>query len=395
MKKKIIPLNKKQLIEYIKKEIFEKQSVNGKPNWKADLNHIDVSNIEDFSFLFSDEYGLRDFQGDMSEWDVSGAVNMSKMFYKSKFTGDISKWDVSNVKDMSGMFQRCFCVPTGIGEWNVGNVEDMSEMFADAFFQECTLEKWHVEKVKKACYMFQNVREIHKFGMEKWKLKSIEDMTGMFRFLENVPFNPHQSDLGKWTEYISLEVLPSCDYRNYTLPSYADHRDFPKEIKTGYGLIASIVERYWEVGFKNREEHKNIQSAVVSKLADIEKFEDKKILGEYYLVTEGQYEYLMKNKKIKYFVAEMIKEKINVSSLKKVYVKYEKGIKSYPALFLWAITHFPYRHKFGIREFEKMNDKEASLLRSYLIIEKLEKISRNRNMLKNRTESGREFREKR
>ena len=32
------------------------------------------------------------FNGDISNWDVSNVTNMSEMFYLSKFNGDISKW---------------------------------------------------------------------------------------------------------------------------------------------------------------------------------------------------------------------------------------------------------------------------------------------------------------
>ena len=53
------------------------------------------------SFLFCD----MEFNGDISEWDVSRVKRMDFMFHNSDFSGDISKWNVSNVRDMRGMFK--------------------------------------------------------------------------------------------------------------------------------------------------------------------------------------------------------------------------------------------------------------------------------------------------
>ena len=87
------PTSKKELQDIIKVRIKKDG-----PN--CNLNDIDVSLIEDMSYLF---YEL-DFNGDISNWDVSNVKSMMGMFLYSPFNGDISKWNISRVNKMSGMF---------------------------------------------------------------------------------------------------------------------------------------------------------------------------------------------------------------------------------------------------------------------------------------------------
>ena len=113
---KYFPKTKKELIDIIKKRIEQEGN-------NVNLNVIDVSKITDMSDLF----GGTDFNGDISEWDVSNVKDMSRMFWGCKeFNQDISDWDVSKVKDMRSMFAECEAFNQNISKWDVSNVRDMS-----------------------------------------------------------------------------------------------------------------------------------------------------------------------------------------------------------------------------------------------------------------------------
>ena len=108
--------------------------------WDSDLNWIDVSGVDDMSYLF---YNLDGFKGDISKWDVSNVVYMNYMFSNTKFNGDISKWDVSNVKDMLLMFAYSKFA-RDISKWNVSKVIDMNYMFKDSPLEK-NPPKWYHE----------------------------------------------------------------------------------------------------------------------------------------------------------------------------------------------------------------------------------------------------------
>jgi surface protein len=56
-------------------------------------------------------FGESNFNGDISEWNVSKVKHMNRTFEDAwEFNQDISNWDVSNVTDITNMFvnARCF-----------------------------------------------------------------------------------------------------------------------------------------------------------------------------------------------------------------------------------------------------------------------------------------------
>ena len=51
--------------------------------------------------------GKRDFNDDISLWNVSNVSNMNGMFDSAlSFNQDLGKWDVSNVTDHQDMFKK-------------------------------------------------------------------------------------------------------------------------------------------------------------------------------------------------------------------------------------------------------------------------------------------------
>ena len=100
------PKTKEELVDLMIREI----EANG---LECSLNHIDVSNITDMSYLFRGGIGtqnvvghpiLSKFNGDISNWDVSTVKYMAMMFNNSKFNGNLSNWNVSSSINMENMF---------------------------------------------------------------------------------------------------------------------------------------------------------------------------------------------------------------------------------------------------------------------------------------------------
>jgi surface protein len=127
----LFPETRAELIEMISNEIKEK-------GLNCDLNHIKTHKITDMSFLF---FGSN-FNGNISEWDVSNVDDMNSMFYNSKFNGDISKWNVSSVKNMNSMFYASK-FNGDISKWGVSNVENMKYMFANSKFNG-NISNWEI-----------------------------------------------------------------------------------------------------------------------------------------------------------------------------------------------------------------------------------------------------------
>lgn len=148
-----------------------------KNGFGCSLNHIDVSEVDDFSGLFDDS----PFHGDISQWDVSNARSMEGMFAKSPFNGDISNWNVARVTDMGHMFYESKFAGD-LSRWDVGSVESMQGMFAQAAFSG-DISLWNTSKVRSMAHMFERHQNFS-IDVSKWDVRAVKDFNRMFAFLE-------------------------------------------------------------------------------------------------------------------------------------------------------------------------------------------------------------------
>ena len=61
----------------------------------------------------------------------------------TEFNGDISNWDVSNVKYMQFMFRDCHSFNQDISNWLLNN-----DTFTKQMFENCPIEEKHKPKFK-------------------------------------------------------------------------------------------------------------------------------------------------------------------------------------------------------------------------------------------------------
>lgn len=154
----------------------------GASNFNGDLSNWDVSNVTSMNGVFMN---ASSFNGNISTWNTSNVTDMRSMFAEATaFNANITNWDVSKVTTMSGMFRGARAFNRDLA-WNVSSVTDMSHMFSGAASFDGDISDWDVSNVTDMNFMFgyfngDDGASTFTRDISDWDVSSVTNMSGMF-----------------------------------------------------------------------------------------------------------------------------------------------------------------------------------------------------------------------
>ncbi|WP_010252670.1 BspA family leucine-rich repeat surface protein [Myroides injenensis] len=204
----------------------------GAENFNGDLSDWDVSKVRDMSWMFS---GASSFNGDLSDWDVSKVTNMSSMFSgASSFNGDLSNWNVSRVTNMSWMFSGASSFNSDLSKWDVRSVTNMGVMFQAADSFNGDLSDWDVRSVTNMSWMF-NLASKFTSDLSDWDVSSVRDMSNMFSNASSFNSDLSDWDVSKVRDMSRMFNNSGMSVGNYdaTLIGWSELSSIPSKITLG------------------------------------------------------------------------------------------------------------------------------------------------------------------
>lgn len=148
------------------------RDVVGRGHECVDLNHIDVSLVKNFSYLFGEVFGWKEIDNghsnpggsawypkkiklnvDISKWDVSSGVNFVALFDRADFCGDLSGWDMRAAKQVDLMFHNS-SFNGDIARWNMRGVVSTNDMFHNSAFRG-DVSGWNLDSLQSNLEMFK------------------------------------------------------------------------------------------------------------------------------------------------------------------------------------------------------------------------------------------------
>ena len=174
-----------------------------------DLSGINAPNVQDMSYMFSICLSLTDLN--LSGFNAPNVKNVSYMFYscgsetsnlKINFdnfnianaenvtymfygcfapTLDLTEVKMDTVTNLGGMFYACMSTSIKVGNWGNSKVTNMSTMFTECFnLKEVDLGKLNTESVTNMDSMFNECANLENINLSNFNTKNVTTMREMF-----------------------------------------------------------------------------------------------------------------------------------------------------------------------------------------------------------------------
>jgi surface protein len=167
--------------------------------FNGNISEWNVSNVEDMYSMFENSA----FNGDISQWNVSKVTNMNYMFHKSKFTGDISNWMPYSLKSTSDIFDKSHINKPFWSEIegneriehtiNINHLRNLIKQEIVKKGKECDLNHIDVSSFTNLSGLFKDIE--FNGDISKWDVSNVEYMSSMFSG------SGFKGDLSNWKPY--------------------------------------------------------------------------------------------------------------------------------------------------------------------------------------------------
>ena len=204
--------------------------------FNGDLSQWDVSQVTNLDSTFA---GCEKFNGDLSKWNVGNVTSMRYSFFGCDvFNANLSEWNVGRVVDMGDMLYGCYAFNSDLSRWNVAQVANMDQLFYNCWAFNADISKWNVARVTTMNRMFYGCK-IFNANLSRWDVSNVEDMGFMFRGCE--AFNADLSlwNVGKVSSIGGMFV--GCKAFNYDcITSWV-----PRSLESGHMFSDAITPAAW------------------------------------------------------------------------------------------------------------------------------------------------------
>ena len=165
---------------------------------------------------------IRNFNGDISDWDTSQVTNMYQMFRGGiKFNGDIGNWDTSQVTDMRLMFHYSYAFQPKY--WKLGHVQSNQLGWNVLSSRKCSINRSGPGIRRRVTNMYRMFRSAYKFNQPigNWDTSSVTSMQEMF--YEDYAFNQNISgwDTSQVTSFSNIFAYAKAFQAKYTCTNSA------------------------------------------------------------------------------------------------------------------------------------------------------------------------------
>ena len=123
-------------------------------------------------------YNCTNFNGDITNWNMTGVNSIRRMLRNTLFNQDISGWDVSSVITMQDCFRTSSAFNQNINAWTTTSLVSLRFTFLGNTVYNQPLDNWDTSSVTTMQETFKGATSFNQ-DLGGWNISSVSNCSGM------------------------------------------------------------------------------------------------------------------------------------------------------------------------------------------------------------------------